>query len=107
MSLDSKQKKALLAVGITICLLVAGDKIYKFYQSLQPPYQVGECFSVDSQIGTINFKVIENNKSEKTTDAVGTVNGPFGMMGVKIQIPVRVSFDDLRDATVKATKCEE
>lgn len=105
--LDAKQKKAILAVGIALCLMVAGSKIYKFYLSLQPPFAVGECFSVESQLGTINFEVVENHKAEKTTDAVGTVNAPFGMVGVSIKVPVRVSFDELRDTTVKAAKCEE
>lgn len=102
-------RKYLLGVAIALCLVVAGSKLYKFYLSTQPPFAVGECFSVESQqLGTINFKVIENHKNEKTTDAVGSVNNPFGMEGVNIKIPVRVGFDDLRDATVvKAAKCEE
>jgi hypothetical protein len=109
MTLDSKQKKAILGVGIAICLLISGTKLYSFYKSLQLPFQVGECFKVvGTQLGDVNFKVVENNKTDKTTDAVGTINAPFGLEGVKIQVPVRVSFDDLRnDPSVKAAKCEE
>lgn len=106
--LDEKQKKAILGVAIALCLLVAGSKIYKVYKSFQPPFEAGECFNVENpQLGTVNFKVVENDKANKTTDAVGTINEPFGMPGVRLSIPVRVGFDDLRnDPSVSAAKCE-
>lgn len=108
MTLDSKQKKALLGVGITICLLISGTNLYSFYKSLQPPYEVGECFKVvGTQLGDFNLKVVENNKNDKKTYAVGTINAPFVLEGVKIQVQVRISFYYLRnDPSVKAAKCE-
>ena len=83
--MNEDQKKILLGLGIALCLAVAGSRIYKFYQSLQPPFQVGECFAIsDPRVGTVVFKVVENDKANHTTDAVGTINEPFGLPGVKL-----------------------
>lgn len=107
MNLDDKQKKGLLGVAIAICLLVAGSKIYKFYQSLQPPFAVGECFSVtDPRVGEVKFEVVENDKTNKVTTAVATIKNPFGLEGVSIQVPTQGSFDEIRESGAKKVSCE-
>ena len=107
MSLDQKQKNGLLGVAIAICLLIAGSKLYKFYKSLQPPFAVGECFSItDPKVGEIKFEVVENDIKNKRTTAVATINNPFGMEGVSIQVPTQGSFDEIRESGAKKVSCE-
>ncbi len=105
--MNPEQKKALLGVAIAICLIVAGDRLYKFYQEHQPPFAVGECFSfTDPQVGEVKFEVVENNKVEGSTAAVGKIENVFGIAGVSIQIPVKASFQELRDSGAKKVDCQ-
>lgn len=102
--LDTKQKKALLAVGVTICLLIAGTKIYNAYQAMQPPFEVGECFLIsDPRIGDVKFQVVANDKVNRTTDAVGSLEV---LPGMELQVPIRASFDDIRNSGAKETECQ-
>lgn len=101
------QKKAFLGVIITICLLVAGTKIYRFYEAHRPPFNVGECFSVtDDKMGELKFQVTENDNAKAVTTAVATINNPFGLQGVKLQIPVRGSYQEIRESNPKKVDCQ-
>lgn len=97
-------KKALLTIGVVICLAIAGHKIYGYYQSHQPPFAVGECFSIsDPRIGDVNFEVLENDKQNKITTAVGNVEL---MPGVQVQIPVQATFEEIRESGAKPASCQ-
>lgn len=100
-------KKALLGIAITICLLVAGSRIYKFYQEHRPPFKVGECFEVtDKSIGTVKFTVESNDTASSSSVIVGRMDNFLGIPGVSIRLPVKVSFKDIRDAEPKKVDCE-
>lgn len=100
-----KQTKALLGVAIAICFLVSADRIYKFYKAHTPPFAIGECFSVtEPQIGTVHFKVIDNDRKAARTAAVGTIEF---MPGVKIQIPINASFEQIRSSNPSKEECEK
>lgn len=99
----SKMKKTLLAIGISVCLLIACLKIYKFYEAHQPPFAVGECFSVsDPKLGEVKFTVVENNKKDATTIAIGEVD----LVLFKVSIPIKASFQDIRDSGAKKVDCQ-
>ena len=103
--LDTKQKKALLAVGVTICLLIAGTKIYSAYRASQPPFEVGECFLIsDPRIGDVKFQVVANDRVNRTTDAVGSVEV---LPGMELQVPIRATFDDIRNSSAEKTECDK
>lgn len=105
--MSPEQKKALLGVAIAICLIVAGDKIYGFYKAHQPPFEVGECFQIsDPRIGQVKFQVVENDRIEGTTKAVGKIENVFGIAGVSIQLPVKASFDEIRESDPKKVDCK-
>jgi len=105
MKLDQKQKNAILGVLIFLCLLMAGSKVYKAYKAFQPPFEVGECFTVsDPRVGTVEFKVIENDKKSSTTIAVGSVEL---MPGLKVQVPVQATFEEIRESEAKKVECSQ
>jgi hypothetical protein len=107
MSLDSKQKKALLGVGVALCLLVLTSELVKAYDKYIPPYREGKCFELEgTPVGPIKFQVVENNMSGSYTVAVGTIKNPFGLEGVTIQVPVKAGFQDLRQSQTKGVSCE-
>lgn len=96
-------KKTLVGIAVAVCLFIAGLKIYSFYQAHQPPFEVGECFSIfHPQIGDVKFEVVENDKTEMTTVAVGQVD----LMGYTIQVPVKATFDEIRESGAKEVSCE-
>jgi hypothetical protein len=105
--MSPEQKKALLGVAIAICLIVSADRIYKFYLERQPPFAVGECFSIDDpQIGNVKFQVVENDKVKATTAAVGKIENIFGIQGANVEVPVKASFQELRDAGARKVDCK-
>jgi hypothetical protein len=97
-------KKAIIGFAVAVCLLIAGAKIYNFYQSTQPPFEVGECFSIsDPRVGEVKFEVVENNLKDSTTVAIGSVEV---LPGVQLQVPVKATFEEIRESNPKAVSCE-
>ncbi|NJO48144.1 MAG: hypothetical protein HC840_00350 [Leptolyngbyaceae cyanobacterium RM2_2_4] len=95
-------KKALLTIGVLICLAIAGDKIYEFYKSQQPPFAVGECFSItDPRVGTVIFEVLEN--TDGSSFAVGRVTL---MPGVEAEVPVKATYQEIRESGAESASCQ-
>lgn len=100
-------KKILLTVALSVCFIVAGSKVYKFYKAHQPPFSVGECFQIeDDNTGPIKFKVTDNDRLNAITSADGTSDNFFNIPGVRIQIPIKASFESIRDSNATKVDCE-
>lgn len=96
-------KKAILIVGIAICLLVGGHEAYKYYQEHQPIAEVGECLEVQAPpYGALKIYVMENDNANMVTTGVIEVEA----FGTILQFPVKASYQELRDAGAKKVSCE-
>lgn len=103
MSLDLKQKNALLGVGVALCLMMSADKLIKFYQERQPPFKAGECFVItDPRVGEIKFQVVENDKLKAESTLVGEVDMGFA----KLTVPAKASFEEIRDLNPVKVDCK-
>jgi hypothetical protein len=102
--MSPKQKKALLGVALALCLLIAGDRIYRFWESHRPLAEVGECLEiVDPQAGVLKFHVMANDNTNSLTEGVIDIEI---LPGLKVQVPVRVSYEELRGISAKKVSCE-
>lgn len=96
-------KKALLAVGIAICLMVAADKVYNFYQSRQPVAAVGECLSItDPNVGAVQIEIMKNDNSAAASDVVLSFEV---MPGARIYAAAKVSYEELRGLNAQKVEC--
>jgi len=95
---------SLLSVAVTICFLVAGTHLYEFYQNHRPVAQVGECLEIeDSEFGPLKLKITNNDNWSAVSDAIvdTSISPEF-----KIQVPVQVSYEELRYLNAKKVNCE-
>lgn len=96
-------KKALLAVGVIICFMVAADKIYEFYQARQPVAAVGECLSVqDPNVGAVQIEIMANDSSTATSDVVISFEV---IPGARVYGTGKVSYADLRSVGAEKVEC--
>ncbi len=97
-------KKAILAVGVTLCLMVAVHKIYSFLDSRKPVAAVGECLlAFDPSVGSVDIKILANNDSDRTTD----ISISFQMGFAKVRTGARVTYDELRSINANKVECVE
>lgn len=103
--MSPQQQRALLGVAIFMCAVISGDRIYKFYESTQPLAQPGECLSLpDPNYGPLKTRVVSNDDSIKTTYGIVELNN--FMPGVKLEIPIKATYKELRDLGVTKVSCE-
>lgn len=96
-------KKALLAVGVLICFMVAADKIYNFLESRKPAAAVGECLSItDPNVGPVQIEITKNDDSSKSSEVVISFEV---MPGARIYAPARVSYEELRGLGANKVEC--
>lgn len=102
--MDSKQSKALIAVGVFLCFIIAGHKLYNFYQGTKPVAQVGECLQLfDPRVnGQIQIEILKNddkNKESEVAISFSLDSGPrvygFG----------KVPYKELRESGAEKVEC--
>lgn len=96
-------KKALLVVGVAICLLIAGHKVYNFLEGRKPAAAVGECLGItDPNVGDVQIEITANDNSTKTSDVVISFEV---MPGARIYAPAKVSYEELRSLGASKVEC--
>lgn len=91
-------------MGIGLCMFVAGNKIYSFYQSHQPIVAEGECLEItDTQMGALKIHVVKNNNLKGESE--GFVEAEV-FLGIKVTAPLKVSYEELRSYKAHKVDCE-
>lgn len=100
----SKQVTSLVGLMVTLCLVVAADKIYRFYEAHQPLAKVGECLAIISPLGG---QIVLHIMSNDNINAISVANADLNVFpGVKIQVPIQVTYQELREAKATKVTCE-
>lgn len=91
--------KNLLIIAVSLCFLVAFERIYTGYMELIPAVNEGECAVITYNPNELIVKVLENRFSDATA---GTVI--MDENGTKIG-PMVFNFRDLRNLVKDKIKC--
>ena len=101
-------KKALLALAVIACFMVATEKLIRAINDKIPPAKVGECMMLTVPLSDgptdVPVQVIANDERKSSSDIVAN----FNLNGSKVMVPMAgVSYEEIKSYNPRKVKCDE
>lgn len=98
-------KNRLIYIGIALCFALSAHNIYQNFFINKPVASVGECLAIEeSKLGHLELKILKNDNKAGISDVIVRVESA---LGVKITVPVRAKYSELRELGAKKVECSK